>query len=82
MATLRWKPLKSRWTLAKALAVGTMELNRMNTPERAELAQFLRNQFSTRLRTFTKAGTLGYAATKLVDDMTEVSENLMINMNP
>ena len=54
----------------------------MNTPERAELAQFLRNQFNTRLRTFTKAGTLGFAVTKLVDDMSEVSENLMINMNP
>ncbi len=82
MATLSWKGTGKKWTLKSALAVNPIELARMNTPQRAELAQFFRNQYVTRLRSFQRAGTTGYALVKLEEDMKEVRDKMGINMNP
>lgn len=77
-----WRPLKAKWTLAKALAVDPMQLRSMNTPQKAELAQFLHNQFSVRLSQFTRAGTVGYAVAKLAEDMDTSSKKMLMDMNP
>lgn len=81
-AKLRWRPLKAKWTLAKALAVDPLQLKSMATPQKAELAQFLRNQFSTRLNQFTTAGTVSYAVAKLAEDMDSSSKKMLMDMNP
>lgn len=77
-----WRPLKAKWTLQKALAVDPIQLRSMATPQKAELAQFLRNQFSTRLNQFTRAGTVGYAVAKLAEDMDSSSKRMLMDMNP
>lgn len=79
---MRWRPLKAKWTLAKALAVDPLQLKSMETPQKAELAQFLRNQFSTRLNQFTRAGAVGYAVAKLAEDMDSSSKKMLMDMNP
>lgn len=82
MANISWKSTGRKWSLEAATNVGLMELMKMNTQERAELAQFLRNQFNTRLNSFIRANTVGYALSKLVQDMTDVSEKLNISLDP
>jgi len=82
MAETSWKGTGRKWTLKSALAVGPIELMKMTTPERAELAQFLRNQYILRLNSFKKAGTTGYAIVKLQEDMADVSSKFNISMNP
>lgn len=81
-AKLSWRPLKAKWTLSKALAVDPLQLKSMATPQKAELAQFLRNQFSSRLSQFTRAGTVGYAVAKLAEDMDSSSKKMLMDMNP
>lgn len=71
-----------RWTLKEANALGYFDIRKMSTPEKAELAQFYRNQFGLRIEQFAKAGTVGYAVHKLTADMAEMSEKLGIDMNP
>lgn len=82
MAKLSWKSAGRKWNLEAATHVGLMELMKMNTQERAELAQFLRNQFNKRVNSFVNANTIGYAVSKLVQDMADVSGKLNINLDP
>ena len=82
MVKISWKSTGRKWNLEAATHVGLAELMRMNTQERAELAQFLRNQFNTRVNSFVRANTIGYAISKLVQDMTDVSEKLGVNLDP
>ena len=81
-AKVKWRPLKAKWTLAKALAVDPLQLKSMATPQKAELAQFLHSQFSARLSQFTRAGTVGYAVAKLAEDMDFSSKKMLMDMNP
>ncbi len=82
MPPLKWKKAGRKWTLRSALEAGTMTVAQMNTQERAELAQFLQTQFMARKRQFDKAGTMGYAVTKLENDMAYASKKLNMNLNP
>lgn len=82
MATVKWKRAGKKWTLKEALSVGTIRLRGMNTEERAELAQFLKSQFSLRLSQFTKSGTIGYAVHKLAKDMEYVATKMGMKMDP
>lgn len=82
MARLKWKGVPKRWTLEEARKVGTLDVQRMDTVERAELAHFLQTQLSSRSRQFEKSGTVGYALHKLVRDMAETSQKLGIEMDP
>ena len=82
MAETKWKRAGKKWTLKEALSVGPIRLRGMKTEERAELAQFLKSQFTLRLNQFTKAGTIGYAVHKLAKDMEHVSAKLGMKMDP
>lgn len=82
MPTISWKSTGRKWNLEAASHVGLLELMKMSTQERAELAQFLRNQFNTRVNSFVRANTIGYAVSKLVEDMANVSDKLNINLDP
>ncbi len=82
MAKISWKSTGQKWNLEAATHVGLAQLMKMNTQERAELAQFLRNQFNTRVNSFVRANTVGYAVSKLVEDMADVSGKLNINLDP
>lgn len=82
MPELFWKGTGRKWNIRKALDVGIIGLLRMNTRERAELAQFLHVQFVRRAEQFAKAGRVGYALSKLVEDMAEASQKLGINLDP
>lgn len=82
MATVKWKRAGKKWTLKEAQNVGPIQLRRMTTEQRAELAQFYRNQFQLRLRQFTNAGVVSFAVSKLTGDMQEVSEKLDMKMDP
>ena len=76
------KSSTTKWTLDEAKSLSPMRIAIMNTQERAELANFLRNQFNARLSTFTKAGEVGYAVAKLADDFEKMSEKLGMNLDP
>lgn len=82
MATVSWKGSAKKWTLNEAKSLSPMRIAIMNTQERAELANFLRNQFSTRLSTFTRAGEIGYAVAKLAEDFEKMSDKLGMNVDP
>lgn len=82
MAKLSWKGTGKKWTLKSAQNIGIMQLLRMDTKSRAELAQFYRNQFNTRVNSFVRAGTIGYAISKLLEDMNKVSSKLGVNFDP
>lgn len=69
MATyIRWKSIPNKWTLKEATEIGTFAILKMNTQERAELAQFLHNQFNLRANTFVRANSIPYAFTKIGQD--------------
>lgn len=82
MVKISWQKTGRKWNLEAATNVGLLELMKMSTQERAELAQFLRNQFNTRLNSFVRANTVGYAISKLVEDMADVSAKLNIKLDP
>lgn len=82
MADIKWKRKGTRWTIKKAVSLSPIEIQRMNTEQRAELAQFLHSQFLTRNAQFKRSGTQGYALTKLIDDMKFVSDKFGMDMNP
>lgn len=82
MATISWKSTGRKWNLEAATNVGLLTIMKMKTEERAELAQFLRNQFNTRVNSFIRANTVGYAVSKLVEDMANVSEKLGVDLDP
>lgn len=82
MANTSWRGSGRKWTLKAALAVGPIELVRMDTRERAELANFLRNQFQLRMSTFRRAGVTGYAEVKLRDDMEGLNKKFNLHMSP
>ena len=83
MATISWNnPGKSKWTLKEALEVSPMRLAVMNTEKRAELAQFLRNQFKSRMSQFTRAGEISPALSTLSYDFTELNKKLGMDLDP
>lgn len=82
MADLSWKGTAKKWTLNEAKSLSPMRIAIMNTQERAELANFLRNQFNTRLSTFTRAGEIGYAVAKLAEDFEKMSDKLGMSVDP
>lgn len=69
MATIeKWKSIPHRYTLKEAMEIGPFTIRKMSTPERAELAQFLHNQFNLRANTFVRANSVPYAFTKIGQD--------------
>ena len=82
MDGLKWKGTGVRWTLEKAQNVGLVELMRMNTQQRAELAQFYRNQFVNRTNQFARVGRVGYALAKVIKDFSDVNSKLGTNFDP
>ena len=82
MDDLSWKGSGKRWTLKAAQNLGLMGLMKMNTQQRAELAQFYRNQFILRTEQFARAGRVGYALAKVFKDMEDVNEKLGFHLDP
>ena len=82
MDDLSWKGSGKRWTLKAAQNLGLMGLMKMNTQQRAELAQFYRNQFILRAEQFARAGRVGYALAKVFKDMEDVNEKLGFHLDP
>lgn len=81
MATLKWKGIGKRWNLKSAQEVGLIDLMRMNTQERAELAQFYRNQFINRVEQFARSSRVGYAVSKVFRDMEDVNKKLGFHLD-
>lgn len=82
MDDFAWRGAGKKWTLKAAQNLGLMGLMRMNTQERAELAQFYRNQFILRTEQFARAGRVGYALAKVFKDMEDVNEKLGFHLDP
>ena len=82
MAKISWSGPSKKWTLKEAASVSPMRIAIMDTRKRAELAQFLRNQFQTRLSQFAQAGEIGYALAKLGEDFEKLNARLGIELNP
>lgn len=64
-----WKRPDKKWTMNEAVRLSTIDVMRMNVGERAELAEFLRQQFIRRRGQFERAGLNSFAFTKLEDDI-------------
>lgn len=79
---ISWKGRGRKWSLAAAQNVGLLELMKMNTRQRAELAQFYRNQFILRTDQFARSGRVGYALAKVLKDMEDVNKKLNFHMDP
>lgn len=72
-----WKAKGMRkWTLSEAIAVPFSDVNRMKTPERAELAYFLQSQLKRRVSSYNRAKSYNnpYAYQKLREDFEELNE--------
>ena len=67
-----WQRPNKKWTLNEAIRLDTVDIMRMNTVERAELAEFLRQQFIRRRGQFERAGLKSFAFVKLEDDIDRV----------
>lgn len=74
-----WRRPSKRWTLNEAVSVDTVDVMRMSTAERAELAEYLRQQFIRRRGQFQRAGLNSFAFTKLEDDINLVRRSDKIN---
>lgn len=81
MAKTTWKGAGRRWTVSDVVELGPLAINRMNTQEKAELAQFLSNQYNARLRQFTKAGVESYAFEKYTRGVEEWARVFGVNIN-
>lgn len=79
---IAWKGRGRKWTIESAKNVGIIAIRKMDTKERAELAQYLHTQFVNRVNQFAKAGRVGYAMVKLVGDMEKASSKLGIHLDP
>lgn len=75
----RWKPSGKKWTLKEAQALDIHTIAKMPLPEKAELAQFYRNQFQLRANTFVKALTIPYAFSKMYRDFEEIANSPKIS---
>lgn len=74
MATVQtWRGVPHKYTLKEALDIGPLALQKLDTQERAELAQFLHNQFNLRVNSYlrTSTVTIPFAFTKLTRDYYE-----------
>lgn len=80
---IAWKGKRpvGRWTLKSATSLPLIELMKMDTRERAELAQFLHNQFQLRVNSFVRAGTVSYALNKIYQDVEKVNEKLGFSLD-
>ncbi len=75
----RWKSTGKKWNLKEAQALDIHEIAKMSLPEKAELAQFYRNQFQLRANTFVKALVVPYAFSKMYKDYEEIANSPKIS---
>lgn len=71
------KSIQHKWTLKSALELHSMDIQKMKLPERAELAQFLYNAVSNRVRSYSRAKNYShpYAYEKMQQDFKELMED-------
>lgn len=74
-----WQRPNKRWTMNEAIRLDTADVMKMTIPERAELAEFLRQQFVRRRGQFERAGLKSFAFTKLEDDIDLVRRSDKVN---
>lgn len=67
--------------MKSALGANVFQVRSMNTIQRAELAEFLRQQTASRLGQFDRAGRVGYAGIKLIRDWNELMADRGYNFN-
>jgi len=69
MAQEFWHKPNKKWTMAEAIRLDTVDVMKMTVPERAELAEFLRQNYQRRVQQFERAGLKSFAFVKLEDDI-------------
>lgn len=69
MAQEFWQKPNKKWTMAEAIRLDTVDVMKMTVPERAELAEFLRQNYQRRVAQFERAGLKSFAFVKLEDDI-------------